>query len=100
MAAIGRKAARSAPLAFVIPAPQVCVVQLHSAVCRSVAPEGTWQLGIAGSAETGKGFAPSLSRAMSCAAVKLLLTLAMSAAMPDTMGAEKLVPRLGLSWSV
>jgi hypothetical protein len=57
-------------------------------------------LGIVASEETGKVFAPSFRRAMSCGAVRLLLALTMSAAMPDTIGAEKLVPRLGLSWSV
>ncbi len=54
-------------------------------------------MGTAGSEETGKGAAPSLKRAMSCGAVRLLLALTMRAAIPETMGAEKLVPRLGLS---
>src|SRR5690242_18408813 len=97
MAAIGRSAAFKAPGAFAIPAPQVCLVQLHSVVCRSEDPVGTWQLGMVVSEETGKVAAPSLRRAMSCGAVRLLLTLTMSAAIPDTIGAEKLVPRLGLS---
>src|SRR3979490_1863768 len=47
-AAIGRRAAFTAPRAFAMPAPQVFPsnVQMHSAVCRSVArPEGTWHAG-------------------------------------------------------
>ena len=40
-AAIGRNAAMTAPGAFAMPAPHVCVVQLHSEVCRSVELTGT-----------------------------------------------------------
>src|ERR1700749_2204715 len=96
----GRSAAFSAHGAFAIPAPQVCLVQLHSLVCRSEEPDGTWQLGIVVSDETGNVTEPSFRRAINCGAVRLLLALTMSAAIPDTIGAEKLVPRLGLSWSV
>src|SRR5256885_10504076 len=46
-----------------------------------------------GSDETGNAFAPSFKRAISCGARRLLLTLVMSAAIAETMGAEKLVPR-------
>jgi hypothetical protein len=41
MAAMGRSAALIAPGAFAMPAPQVLVVQLHSAVCKSVLLAGT-----------------------------------------------------------
>src|SRR3954471_18420507 len=50
--------------------------------------------------EVGKGRAPSRSRASSWLVDRLLLRASISAAMPETMGAEKLVPRLKLFWSV
>jgi len=40
-AAMGRSASSTAALALAMPAPQLCVVQLHSAVCRSSGPVGT-----------------------------------------------------------
>src|SRR5882672_103533 len=46
--AIGRCAAPTAAKASSIPAPQVCVVQIHSAVCTSLLFAGTWQTGGAG----------------------------------------------------
>src|SRR5437868_1685358 len=97
---MGRRAALIAPGAFAMPAPQVVVVQLHSAVCRSVLLAGTWQFGTAVSLETGNVLAPSFSRAMSCAGFRLAFTLVIRPAMPATIGAEKLVPRLGNIWSV
>src|SRR4051812_22541306 len=48
----------------------------------------------------GKGLAPSRNRPSSCAVERLLLRESINAAMPDTMGAEKLVPRLLSTWSV
>ena len=47
-------------------------------------------------APAGNGVAAACMRTMICAGVRLLFTDFMSAAMPDTIGAEKLVPRLGL----
>src|SRR5215213_1889810 len=59
----------------------------------SPGPAGTWQSGMVGSIDFGKGFvAPSCRRAMSCEDPRLPFLASMSAAMPDTMGAEKLVP--------
>jgi hypothetical protein len=40
-AAMGRSASSTAALALAMPAPQAWVVQLHSAVCRSLGPVGT-----------------------------------------------------------
>ena len=47
----------------------------------------------------GKAAALASMRATNCAGVKLSLTERISAAIPDTMGAEKLVPKLGLESS-
>ncbi len=44
----------------------------------------------------GKGVALDSRRATNCFGVRLPLTARMRPAMPDTMGAEKLVPRLVL----
>src|SRR5688572_6968822 len=49
---------------------------------------------------TGKGRAPSRRRASNWWVDKLALRDSINAAMPDTIGAEKLVPRLLLIWSV
>ena len=102
MAAIGRIAAEMALAAFAIPAPQVCVVQMHSEVCISDELAGTWQVGGAGVVVevVGKVFADSFRRAINCAPLRLPLTDLMRPAMPATIGAEKLVPRLSLIWSV
>src|SRR5215469_1367520 len=99
-AAIGRSACSTAPLALAMPAPQVAVVQLHSLVCKSVAPVGTWHIGTLGSLDTGNGCAPACKRVRSCAGVRLPLTASIKPAMPETMGAEKLVPTLKLVSSV
>src|ERR1035441_419580 len=89
--ATGRRAAFRAPAAFAMPAPQVCVVQLHSEVCKSVELVGTWHWGTVESLDVGKGVvAPSFKRAMRCDGSRLLCTDTMSAAMADTIGAEKL----------
>src|SRR6516164_5108919 len=97
-AAMGRSASITAALAFAMPAPQVWVVQLHSFVCRSFGPLGTWHIGAV--SETGKGWVADCRRAMSCSAVRLPLTASISPAMPETIGAEKLVPTLKLYSSV
>ena len=39
-------------------------------------------------------------RAMSCGGVRFAFAARMSAAMPETMGAEKLVPKFEFVWSV
>ena len=78
----------------VIPGYHVPVVQLHSVVCRSLASFGTWHIGTAGSLDTGNGCVPARRRARSCAGDRLPLTDSMRPAMPDTIGAEKLVPTL------
>ena len=90
-----------------MPAPQVVSsnVQMHSAFCTSVELAGTWQdgggVGFVLSMEVcGKGWLPSCSRAMSSLDLRLLFTANISAAIPDTIGAEKLVPRFVLVWSV
>ena len=51
-------------------------------------------------APVGKGVALAARRAANCAGVRLLLTERISAAMPETIGAEKLVPRFGFNSSV
>src|SRR5215469_16872772 len=91
-AAIGRNACSTAPFALAMPAPQVAVVQLHSLVCRSFASAGTWHIGTLASPDTGNGWVPLCNRASSRAGVRLPLTASISPAIPETMGAEKLVP--------
>src|SRR4051812_10869522 len=101
MSAIGRSAAATEPFAFAMPAPQAAVVQIHSSLCMSDAPVGTWHTGtFALSLVVGYGLAPSFRRAMSCVDFRLPLTASINPAMPETMGAEKLVPTLMFVWSV
>jgi hypothetical protein len=59
---------------------------------------GTWQAWIVGSSDTvvGNGRAPSRSRASNCSVDKFAFLDSINAAMPETIGAEKLVPRLVL----
>ena len=45
----------------------------------------------------GNEVAPDCMRAINCDGVKFALTARISAAMPETMGAEKLVPRFGFN---
>jgi hypothetical protein len=45
-AAIGRRAARTAPTAFAMPAPQVAEVQAHSLLCVSFDPSGSRHSGM------------------------------------------------------
>jgi len=97
--AIGRSAAFTAPCALAMPTPHVLPssVQMHSACCRSLEPVGTWHTGGAIAAPTelcGYGNAPSFRRARIWHEFRFALAEAMSAAMPETTGAEKLVPRL------
>ena len=77
-----------------MPAPQVLPVQLHSPVCRSSGPVGTWQFGTVGSLDTGNGWVPACRRPMSCDGVRLPFTASINPAIPETSGAEKLVPTL------
>src|SRR5262245_5684340 len=95
----GRCAASTAASVSSIPAPQVCVVHAHSALCVSFASTGTWHVGMEPVA-AGKGRATSWSRALYCEGDKRLFTACINAAAPATIGAEKLVPTLILSWSV
>ena len=84
-----------------MPAPHTLVVQLHSRVCRSLGLAGIWQASTVLSLETGNGVvAPACSRAMSCPEVRLPFTASIRPAMPETMGAEKLVPTLKFVSSV
>jgi len=95
MAAIGRSAAATAPFALAMPTPQVCVVQLQAAVCRSVELAGTWHIGTVVSLDTGNGCcAPSCSRAAISEGSRLPLTDSISPAIPETRGVAKLVPTL------
>src|SRR4029077_4294955 len=93
-AAIGLRAAFTALKAFSMPAPQVVVVQAHSRLELEPAAH------CARPAGCGYGVALASIRAINCGGVRLALTARMSATTPETMGAEKLVPRLELFWSV
>lgn len=75
------------------------MVQLHSASLTGtlVVLVGTWQVF---AAVAGKGVAVALKVLAISAGVSELLTPSISAMVPETIGAEKLVPRLGLNWSV
>ena len=79
-----------------MPAPQVLVVHRHCASWISLSLAGTWQIGTPGSSatEVGNGRVPSRRRVSSWAVERLALRDNINAAMPETMGAEKLVPRL------
>src|SRR5882757_1679540 len=88
IAAIGSRAALTALRALTMPAPQVVVVQVHSTfdvdpLTHRATPAGC-----------GYGVALALIRAMSCGGVRFAFAARISAATPETMGAEKLVPRL------
>lgn len=90
--AIGLSAALTALSALIMPAPHCPDTQAHSTDGSDpLAPH--W----ASPAGCGNGVALDLMRAMSCAGVKFSLTARISAAIPETMGAEKLVPRLGFA---
>ena len=100
-AAMGLSAIVTALNAFTMPAPQVVVVQAHSTLEVEPAVHSARGGVAGGKADSGgKGVALALMRAINCAGVRLALADSMSAAMPETMGAEKLVPRLELVWSV
>ena len=90
-AAIGLSAAMTALNALTMPAPHVLVVQAHSTLDEDPATH----CGVGG-VVTGCGNAVALDcmRAMICGGVRFAFAARMSAAMPETMGAEKLVPRL------
>src|SRR5690349_392724 len=96
MAAIGLSAAATEAAAFTMPAPQTEVVQMHCASWMSPEFWGMWQVGTVGSSgtEVGKGRAPSFNRSWICRVDRFALRDSISAVMPETIGAEKLVPRL------
>src|SRR5688572_22877480 len=85
-----------------MPAPQVSVVHRHCSSWKSWAFTGTWQAWMVGASLTvvGKARAPSRNLASSCSVDRLWFLESISAAMPETMGAEKLVPRLLSIWLV
>ena len=93
-AAMGLSAAFTARNALIMPAPQVPVVQAHSTLELEPATH------CAKPAGCGKAVALPLMRAISCGGVRFALAARMSAAIPETMGAEKLVPKFELVWSV
>lgn len=98
MTPIGFSAALTAPSALTMPVPHCSVTpgpgggQEHSPLVGSVAGHtasgGTALL-------AGKALALDLRRATSWAGVRFAFTDRIRAAMPETIGAEKLVPRLG-----
>ncbi len=94
-AATGRSAARTEAAALAMPAPQVCVVHTHSDAWMSDELAGTRHTGTDGSVDSGNGrVAPSCRRASNCTGVSRPFTAAISPAMPETIGAAKLVPTL------
>src|SRR6185295_861693 len=88
--ASGPFAAVTAAPVFSMPAPQVCVVQLHSVFCMSVAEVGTWHTGTLPVA-AGNGVADRLINAIVCAGVNELFTELINAAVAAAIGPEKLV---------
>jgi hypothetical protein len=89
-AAMGFKAAWTECSAFTIPAPQVVVVQAHSTLELVVDEHCASPTGC------GNGVALALMRAISCGGVRFALAARIRATMPETMGAEKLVPKFEL----
>src|SRR5271155_5601695 len=89
IAAIGLSAALTALSALTMPAPHWPCTQAHS-------PEPSAEVAGHCASPTGCGNAVALDsmRAISCEGVRFALTARISAAIPETMGAEKLVPRL------
>src|SRR5688572_15216428 len=99
MAAIGRAAANTELVASTMPAPQTSLVQRHCSVWMSLVSMGVWQVRMFWASETtvGNGRAPSRRRASIWFVDKLLFRESISAAIPEMIGAEKLVPRLKLA---
>jgi hypothetical protein len=94
IAAIGLRAAFTALNAFTMPAPHVVgavVLQEHS-TCEV---DPLTHCGVGG-VVTGCGYRVALAfiRAIICSGVRFAFAARISAATPETMGAEKLVPRL------
>src|ERR1700730_8210816 len=89
MTAIGARAAVTALSAFSMPAPHSPLVHAHS-------PFALVFGHCCNPAGCGNALALASIRAISCGGVKFALTARISAATPETIGAEKLVPRLGL----
>jgi len=90
--AMGFRAASTALSALTMPAPHSLpsLGQAHS-------PEPVLAEQTGTPAGCGKGLELDSMRAISWAGVKFALTACISAAIPETMGAEKLVPRFGFS---
>src|SRR5258708_8198407 len=95
-AAMGLCAALTALSALTIPAPHwvPSFGQAHSPLFASLAGHTGRPVG------WGNRVALDLILAINCGGVRFALTARIRAAIPDTMGAEKLVPRLTLLWSV
>src|ERR1700722_4457801 len=91
-AAIGLRAALTALRAFTMPVPHWPDAG-HEHWSEPSAVSKVGQTGIF-PVLGGKALALASIRAANCTGVKLLLTERIRAAMPDTMGAEKLVPKL------
>ena len=87
--AIGARAAVTALSAFSMPAPHSLLVHAHSPFALVLGH-------CCNPAGCGNALALASIRAISCGGVKFALTARISAATPETIGAEKLVPRLGL----
>src|SRR5262245_25080880 len=92
--AIGRCASSMANGVFAIPAPHVrpSLVQMHWPPAVVLGQSGG--CGETSSDVCGNAIALALMRSLIFAGLKLPFTDAISAAMPDTIGAEKLVPTL------
>src|SRR5690606_28435323 len=91
-------AASTAAPASSSPAPHTAVVQMHSLSCSGFT-EGSSQKGGWGveSLVVGKGRAVLRMSSITCCGVRPGFTANISAAAPDTSGAEKLVPTVGCS---
>ncbi len=84
-----------------MPAPQTLVVQMHSAPWMSASLAGVWHTVVMPvSLVVGNGVALACMRLISCADLRLPFTASINPATPETIGAEKLVPTLELSWFV
>ena len=95
-------AARTAAPASRIPAPHVVVVQLHSdwSTWGAVTGCGATHAGTVASLETGNGRAEDLISAVTLPGLNAGCADSISAAVPATSGAEKLVPSDQLKLSV
>jgi hypothetical protein len=88
-----------------IPAPQSAVVQLQGAelIVEAFVALGDIQLMgwlFVSNSGCGNGVAVAFNRVVMVVGVRLLFAPSINAIVPETIGAEKLVPRFGFSWSV